>query len=199
VLVLLYAGGVYGTAILRERPMWRPVSTPETRHETPEDADEAERNPIGPAALFLALMIVLGAAGWTIAQCGAVIVDRLGISATAVGALMTATVTSLPELVTTLAAIRRGALQLAVGGIIGGNTFDVLFLTLSDIGYRDGSLYHAVGTPDFFWLTVGLCMTGILLLGLILRQRRGPAGIGFESVGILVLYGGAIALQSATG
>ena len=52
--------------------------------------------------------------------------------------LMTAVATSLPELVTTLAAVRRGAAQLAVGGIIGGNAFDVLFLSASDVAYRDG-------------------------------------------------------------
>jgi cation:H+ antiporter len=43
------------------------------------------------------------------------------------------------ELVTTIAAVRRGALQLAVGGIIGGNTFDTLFLTAADVSYREGS------------------------------------------------------------
>ncbi|MEO2040107.1 MAG: sodium:calcium antiporter, partial [Martelella sp.] len=102
-----------------------------------------------------------------------------------VGALMTAVVTSLPELVTTLAAVRRGALQLAVGGIIGGNTFDTLFLTLSDLAYRDGSLYHAIGKDDLIWLAVGLSATAILLLGLIVRQKAGPGRIGFESAGIL--------------
>jgi cation:H+ antiporter len=196
VLVVLYAGGIYGTRMLRERPMWRPVVTLQTRHDTPADDAEAAKSPLGPVVVFLGLMVVMAAAGWTVAHCGAVIVDQLGISATAVGALMTATVTSLPELVTTVAAVRRGALQLAVGGIIGGNTFDTLFLTISDIGYRDGSLYHAVGTPDFFWLAIGLCMTGLLLLGLILRQTRGPAGIGFESTGILLLYGAAVAGQA---
>jgi Ca2+/Na+ antiporter len=69
--------------------------------------------------------------------------DRLALSASIVGAPV---VTSLPELVTTLAAVRRGALQLAVGGIIGGNTFDTLFLTISDVGYRP-DLDAMTGTP----------------------------------------------------
>ncbi|MEQ8919231.1 MAG: sodium:calcium antiporter, partial [Roseovarius sp.] len=115
------------------------------------------------------------------------------------GALMTAVVTSLPELVTTLAAVRRGALQLAVGGIIGGNSFDVLFLTLSDFGYREGSLYHAIGQGDLFWLIVGQAMTAILLLGLIVRERQGPGGIGWESVLMLSIYGGAVGFQAWSG
>ena len=70
----------------------------------------------------------LGVAGWGIAKTGAVIAEGAGISQSVVGALFTAVVTSLPELITTVAAVRRGAVTLAVGGIIGGNTFDVLFL-----------------------------------------------------------------------
>jgi cation:H+ antiporter len=112
------------------------------------------------------------------------------------GALATAVVTSLPELVTTLAAVRRGALQLAVGGIIGGNTFDTLFLTISDVGYREGSLYHAIGRDDLFWLVVGLMLTAVLTLGQLYRQRHGPAGIGIESFAILGIYALAILAQT---
>jgi len=101
----------------------------------------------------------------------------------------------MPELVTTLVAVRRGALQLAVGGIIGGNTFDTLFLVLSDVAYREGSLYHAVAPEDLFWLATGLLMTAILLAGLILRQRQGPARIGVESVAIMAVYGCAVMVE----
>ena len=199
ILVFLYVLGIVGTSRVRERPMWKPVRTNETRYDVSDEETDSDRSPVRLLVPFVALMVVLSAAGWTIARCGFVIADELGVSSTAVGALMTAVATSLPELVTTIAAVRRGALQLAVGGIIGGNTFDVLFLTLSDIGYRDGSLFHAVEAQDFFWLSVGLFMTAILLLGLILRQKQGPAGIGFESAGILLVYGGAILVQTSTG
>lgn len=195
-LVVLYIIGVRAAVIVHERPMWKPVKTPETRRDEPEDDADVARGS-GPLIVkFLGLAAILAVAGWVIARCGAVITDELEISAAAVGALMTATVTSLPELVTTLAAVRRKALQLAVGGIIGGNTFDILFLTLSDVGYRQGSIYHAVGVQDYFWLSLGLCMTGILLLGLIIRQKQGPGGIGLESVCLLLLYGGSVAFQA---
>jgi len=80
-----------------------------------------------------------------------------------------------------------------VGGIIGGNTFDVLFLSVADAGYRDGSLYHALGSADLLWLAAGMLMSAILLLGLILRQRSGPAGIGFESVALIIVYAVTVA------
>jgi cation:H+ antiporter len=59
----------------------------------------------------------------------------------------------------------------------------------------DGSLYHAVGSPDYFWISAALLMTGILIGGLILRQRQGPARIGAESVLLLTIYAGTVAVQ----
>ena len=66
------------------------------------------------------------------------------MSGSLVGGLFTSVVTSLPELVTVLAAVRVGALTLAVGDIVGGNTFDVLFLAAADLAYTEGSLYAAI-------------------------------------------------------
>ena len=105
-------------------------------------------------------------------------------------ALLSGLVTSLPELVTTLAAVRRGALTLAVSDIVGGNFFDVLFIFAADIAFIHGSLYHAdgVGMREVFLLALTLLLSAVLLLGLLYRQRRGPANIGFESVLMLAIY-----------
>jgi cation:H+ antiporter len=196
VLVLIYVTGVIATSRLRTTPMWEPVDTEETREDTPDDGDSPDKPATGLIVTFLILMLFLGAAGWAISQVAGQLTDRLGLSASLVGALMTAVVTSLPELVTTIAAVRRGALQLAVGGIIGGNTFDTLFVTISDLGYRGGSLYHAIETSDLFWLAVGLLMTSVLMLGLIYREKQGPGGIGRESVFLLAIYVGAVLIQA---
>ncbi|SDE62281.1 sodium:calcium antiporter [Limimaricola pyoseonensis] len=195
VLFLAYLYGVRLSARVSEQPMWRPVMTSDTRTDEPEDSEEANRSARGPALRFAALVAVMGLGGWVISQVGGTFIERFGLRSSLVGSLITAVVTSLPEFVTTLVAVRRGALQLAVGGIIGGNTFDTLFLVASDLSFRDGSLYHAMGTSDLYWLGTGLLMTGILLAGLIARQRRGPARIGFESVAMLGVYLVAVIIE----
>ncbi|WP_432256306.1 sodium:calcium antiporter [Limimaricola sp. AA108-03] len=194
-LFLAYLYGVRLSAQVSEHPMWRPVMTSETRTDEPEDEDEANRSVTGPALRFAALVAVMGLGGWVISQVGGAFIERFGLRSSLVGSLITAVVTSLPEFVTTIVAVRRGALQLAVGGIIGGNTFDTLFLVASDLSFREGSLYHAVGTTDLYWLGTGLLMTGILLAGLIARQREGPARIGFESVAMLGVYAIAATIE----
>lgn len=197
VIPVVYVAALIATRALRDTPMWLPVTTDDTRDDTPEPESDAARQTSTTRlfVMFFLLMLVMGIAGWVIAKTASEITSRMTLSQTLVGALATAVVTSLPELVTTIAAVRRGALQLAVGGIIGGNTFDTLFLTAADVSYRDGSLYHAATVGDQFWTLTAILMTGILLSGLILRQRDGPGRIGAESVAILAVYAGAITLQ----
>ena len=197
VIPAIYLGSLVATRALHETPMWRPVDTAETRTDLPQE-ESAQARRTSTTRLFILfglLMLLMGSAGWTIAKTAGAVTARLELSETLVGALATAVVTSLPELVTTVAAVRRGALQLAVGGIIGGNTFDTLFLTAADVSYRDGSLYHAATINDQFWTLTAILMTAILLSGLVLRQRTGPGRIGVESLAILVVYAGAVTLQ----
>lgn len=198
-VVAVYLGGVHLTTRMRKEPMWRPVETTHTRVDAPDNDSEPHRSALRPALAFAALVAVMGLCGWLISQVGSALIDHFGLGSSLVGALITAVVTSMPELVTTLAATHRGALQLAVGGIIGGNTFDTLFLVFADAAYRDGSIYHAVGTGDLYWLVTGQMMTAVLLAGLILRQRHGPAQIGVESLLLFVIYAGAVALAVQTG
>lgn len=199
VLFAVYIGGVIATARLSKNPMWTPVRTGDTHCDTPGEDDAGGRALFGLLITFAILVAVLGLSGWLVAKVGAELTTRLNLSASFVGAAMTAVVTSLPELVTTLAAVRRGALQLAIGGIIGGNTFDTLFLTMSDIAYREGSIYHAIQVSDLFWLAINLTMSTVLLLGLLFRERHGPAGIGAESVALFAIYFLALVLQFLTG
>jgi cation:H+ antiporter len=199
-LILVYAWGVRLASSMRDAPTWQPHDTDRTRHDLPDEADS--RRAPGTETLivqFALLSVGVSIAGWAIAETGLQISKRTGLSESLVGALFTATTTSLPELVTTIAAVRRGALQLAVGGIIGGNTYDVLFLALSDIAYRDGSIYHAINLRAQFWIVLAILMTAVLLLGLLRREKHGIANIGFESATIIALYVGAIAIHAWLG
>jgi len=141
---------------------------------------------------------VLGLAGWTLEPAATVIAAKTGLTQTVVGVMLTAISTSIPELVTSIAAVRRGALTLAVGGIIGGNAFDTLFMAASDIAYRDGSIYHTMTESAQLWVSLTLLMSAVLMMGLLRRERVGPGRIGVESVVLILLYlGGAGLLLSA--
>jgi cation:H+ antiporter len=69
-----------------------------------------------------------------------------------------------------------------------------LFISFSDMAYREGSIYHAIGTQQIFIIALTLLLTGILLMGLLRREKHGIANIGFESFLILVAYVVAIGI-----
>lgn len=192
-LLLVYGAGVRAAQQSRDVPMWQPQQTEETREDVPEEPRSDARTVARSAIILLALGIIVGLAGYVIAETGLVIAEKGGLRHGLVGALLTATATSTPELVTTVAAVRRGALTLAVSGILGGNAFDVLFAAFSDVAYRAGSVYHAIAPDQIFLVILSIVMTAIILLGMLRRQRFGPANIGFESVTLILLYGGGVA------
>jgi len=189
--LVLVGGYVFGLRLLGNAgtaPMWRPERTSDTQDEGEE---EAGKEPGSTASLwlrFVALAVVLGIAGYVVSQAGIATATRTGLSESAVGALLTAIVTSLPELVIAVTAVRIGAYNLAVGNIIGGNCFDILFLAAADVAYRDGSIYGRFTRGDDFLASASILMVAILLLGLLQRERRGIAGIGFESALVLAIY-----------
>jgi cation:H+ antiporter len=77
---------------------------------------------------------------------------------------------------------------------LGGNAFDALNLVVGDIAYGEGSLYHAVDEDDLFVTGTGLLMTLVVIGGLLLRERQGPLGIGFEGVVLVLVYGTMVAV-----
>ena len=139
-------------------------------------------------AMYALLACILVFAGFGIQFCGEALALQLGLSQFALGAYLTAITTSLPELITTVAAVRRNALTLAIGGIVGGNTFDVIFLGFSDIAYQKGSIYHGIDEKQVFYICMSVLMTIVLIMGLIRREIGGFANIGLESLLIAILY-----------
>jgi len=197
-IVALYAFGVRLIAQAQRAPMWTPRGRARADARwRPEPADA-----VSTPALWLqfaALAAAVALAGWTIAESAVSLSRASGVSQTVVGTLFTSVSTSMPELVIALAAVRRGALNLAVGDILGGNCFDVLFLSASDAAYRGGSLYHAVSPAQAGWLALGILLNGVLLLGMLRRQRHGPGNIGFEGVLVLALYALGVGMLFAGG
>ncbi|TFH84851.1 sodium:calcium antiporter [Billgrantia azerbaijanica] len=198
---LLLLGYLFGQRLVdrsRDNPMWRPAQTRETQPDVP-DPRARRRSALRLWGSFALLASLLGVSGWLLERSASVIAQETGLGQSVVGILMTAVVTSLPELVTSVAAVRRGALTLAVGGIIGGNAFDTLFVAAADLAYRGGSVYHAIPDSVALWVALSLLMTAILLVGMLHRQRRGPAHIGFESVAVIACYlAGVLALLLAS-
>lgn len=191
VSVALIIGYLFGIRLLtrtHRMPMWLPRHTRETRIE-PNKQHRRKHHMDGDLWMrFLVYSVVVGFAGWLLSKTAIVISQSSGLSEGLVGGVFTAVSTSLPELVIAITAVRLGSLNLAVGDIIGGNAFDTLFIAVSDFAYTEGSIYASVSAIEEFWLAITVLMTGVILMGLIYRERHGIGNIGWESFLIFLIY-----------
>lgn len=188
VIILGYLSGVRILAKTHKMPMWLPRQTRETRVEPEKNQRKKTSDNRQLWGLFLIYSLIVGCAGWLLSKTGLNITELTGLTEGVVGGVFTAVSTSLPELVIAITAVRLKSLTLAIGDIVGGNAFDTLFISVSDIAYREGSIYASVTAIEQFWLASTLLMTGVLLMGLLHREKHGIANIGWESFSIVLIY-----------
>lgn len=115
--------------------------------------------------------------------------ESMGWTRTFVGTLFLATVTSLPELVVTLSAVRIGAVDMAIANLLGSNLFNVLVLAIDDFAYPEAPLFASVSQAHLGTTLTAILMTGIVTAGLIYRPSSRPANaVGWVSVALIVAY-----------
>ncbi len=110
-----------------------------------------------------------------------------GLSTGFIGTALVGVVTSLPEVATSIAAVRIGAYDMAVGNLFGSNAFNMLALGLTDAFYLEGRFFGVI-TPEFALVgLLGLILTGLGLLGNLARVER---RLGFVEVDALIIMAG---------
>ncbi|MBE5761850.1 MAG: calcium/sodium antiporter [Clostridiales bacterium] len=140
------------------------------------DAKKAERVPAGKREIAVnSLKFVFGAAGIVIGadllvDNGTIIAHMLSIPDSVIGATVIAVGTSIPELVTAIAALKKGSASLSVGNILGANIIDVtLILPLCSL--VSGSALPVAGQNLMFDIPACLVLCLIALIPMIIKQR----------------------------
>ncbi len=187
-IIFFYLGGSALISRAKDMPMWSPRLTRDTVKDIPDNDNIKGLSLRTVMIKFIFLAMIVAVAGYAVGNTGIIIADKTGLSEGLVGTLFTAVASSLPELIVAIAAVRQGALNLAVGNIIGGNSFDVLFVAFADIAYSPGSILHAIENDQIFFVALTILLTSILILGLLYREKHGIVDIGWESFLIILIY-----------
>ena len=189
---VLPVGYVFGLLLLRsvhKNAMWEVKITDETREETSDAEDSDDDRSNGKLwGLFGVYAALTAVAGYVVGEASIALVALTGVDQTLFGTTFTAIANSLPELVTAIAAVRIGAVGLAVGDIIGGNAFEILFLSLADFA-TPAPIYLDMKATDQATGLFAALMVIVVLLGMLKREKSGLFNIGFESVLVFGLYG----------
>ena len=155
--------------------------------EKTEDGESFPKKEIPKKILWFVLGtlgIVLGAE--FLVSSGKTIASGIGISETIIGFTVIALGTSLPELVTTLTAIRKKENSLSVGNIIGANIIDVtLILPLCAVINAEALPVDVVNLIFDFPVCIAACAVAIIPT---IIQGKFKKWQGFALLGIYVIY-----------
>lgn len=169
--------------------------------EEPGEVSTASFGKTGGLAVALnVLAILVGVAllagGASLLVDGAVsLAQSFGVSETVIGLTIVAAGTSLPELMTSLIAARRGQDEIAVGNVVGSNIFNVLGILGTTALIHPLSVPQEILRRDNWWmLGASLLLFPIMKTGMQVTRWEGFALLAaFVSyIGILLRAAGAL-------
>jgi cation:H+ antiporter len=140
---------------------------------------------VGYGAAALAVV----AAGIALPYIASALAETMGWKQSFVGTLFVAAVTTTPEIVVTISALRMGAVDLAIGNLFGSNLFNIAVLAIDDLAYVDGPLFADVSIAHVASAFSAMMMSGLAVVGLVLRPpSRVLRSVSWISVLLLVVY-----------
>ncbi len=171
------------------RLIHRNRAEPPFRTEQEVAAAKPDRRRLRRAAVLFALSAaVIVVAGPYLAHSGAELAVELGVSTGFVGMLFLAIATSLPEAAVSMACVRSGAYNLAVGNLLGSNCFNMAALVVLDVADGGGSLLARVDQSLAVGAMVGVLLMTLAMLDLMNRSERRPWAIKPGPVVMMVTY-----------
>lgn len=170
----------------------RPTGWSEADHPAAPPDDHGPARPLRPVVVrFTLAALVILVAGPLLARSAEGISDESGLGLTFMGTLFVAVTTSLPELVSSIAAVRIGSYDLAVGNLFGSNAFNMAALLVVDLAYTDGPLLPAVH-PSQSVAAIGAVLLMALALAAIVHGETRVHRLEPDAVLLLVVYAGCI-------
>lgn len=141
-----------------------------------------------PLGIFFLAAVVIVVAAVALAISSDVIAERSGWGRLWVGSLLLAGATSLPELITNIAAVRIGAPALAAGDILGSNMLNMSNLALLASGLGGGELFRRLMPQQALVALLAMALTGIATLSAAFQIEVRWLFLSLPSLAILVGY-----------
>ena len=122
------------------------------------------------------------------------IAAETGLGRSFVGALFLGISTSLPEITASLTAVRLGAIDLAIGNVLGSNLFNVTLLAVYDVFDGGKNLWASMSNANALGLIVAMMMTAVVIISLMYRASpKTPRRMNWDGAALVAMYLGALA------
>lgn len=163
-----------------------------SRREAAGAGDEPEEDDKPKRSLLKCIIFTIGGlagiiiGGQFVVDCATRIATGFGMSETLVGLTIVAVGTSLPELVTSIVAAKKGESDIAVGNVVGSNVFNILFVLAASAAITPMNI-NEQGLCDLLILMAISILTYIFCVTKKTVSR-------VEGVILLLMYGGYMTL-----
>jgi cation:H+ antiporter len=155
--------------------------------------------PLWKAALgFLIAALVIVLTGPFLAHAAGRIAELSGLGNTFVGTTLVALCTSLPELSASYAAIRIGAVDLAVGNVFGSNAFNMLLFLPLDFAFP-GALFAAVSPAHTISAFAVIVASSVVIIGQLYHVERRTRFLEPDAIAVMIIIIAALAMIYYTG
>ncbi len=171
--------------------------TAEEQEAVPEDAHPPM--PLWKAGLgFLIAALVIVLTGPFLAHSAGKIAELSGLGNTFVGTTLVALCTSLPEMAACYAAIRIGAVDLAVGNVFGSNAFNMLLFLPLDLAFP-GALFAAVSPAHTISAFAVIVASSVVIIGQLYHVERRTRFLEPDAIAVIFIIIAALAMIYYTG
>ena len=192
----LAAGYLAGMRVVFERSdtMRRTAQTVETT--TVEPPARGRRVPRRVIVGFAAASLVILVVAPVFAASAQALADITGLATSLIGTWLVGLATSLPELVTSLAAVRLKAYDLAVGNLFGSNAVNMLMFLPLDIAQPGGSIFAAIHPVHALTAVIGIVLMALGHAAIVLRatghgkllEPSGALMMAIYAAGLWLIY-----------
>lgn len=131
--------------------------------------------------------VILMGAAMLLPFFGKNLAEASGLGQSFFSTLFIAASTSLPEVVVSIAAIRLGTIDLAIGNIFGSNIFNIAILSLDDVLYTKGPIFHFTSPNHIIPVLGTIIITAIGIIGIMFKAEK-KWKLAIDTSLILVVY-----------
>lgn len=141
--------------------------------------------------LFLAFFIIAAITIVTatkLSKYADIISEKTSVGGILVGSMLLAGATSLPEITTSYTSIVLDNPDLAVGNILGSNSFNLVILAFLDLYFRKDRFFERVWNEHRYTAGLGLSLMFIIIFSLQSKFMFIILGVGIDTIILLITY-----------
>lgn len=184
----LYSFGFFGLYLIAMRTVfyYELRRLMENKRQPRETIKECSNSRLYASFAFHAILVACVAT--YLPSLGEQLAKTTGLGQTFVGSLFIALITSMPEVAIAVSALCFGAVDMAIGNLLGSNLFNIGILAVSDIFYTRGGLLSAVTSTHITTALAAVIMSALSIVGLSYWTGRKRLPLSWNAMGLVVVY-----------